>query len=95
MLGCQPKQPSAIEAKQVDTFQYKPSPQTQALIDNAYRMLEYMGRRDSFVFKKLEYEATYYKTGNDKYRRKANVCIDSAKKYIAILDSIHNKMTTK
>jgi hypothetical protein len=78
IFGCQYKTPSATENKQVDTFQYKPSPETQAAIDNVYKMIEYMGRRDSFVFKKLEYEAKYYKNDNDKDRVMANRCIDSA-----------------
>ena len=45
-------------------------------------------KRDSFLFKKYEYEAHYYQSGEDKYRVKANRMIDSANKYVRIIDSV-------
>lgn len=45
-------------------------------------------KRDSFLFKKYEYEAHYYQSGEDQYRVKANRMIDSANKYVRIIDSV-------
>lgn len=64
----------------------------QQLTDRFHYLLDVRRKRDSFIFKKLENEVLYYKTQNDKYRRIANRCIDSAKKYVRIIDSVSKEI---
>lgn len=64
----------------------------QHLTDRFHYILDVKWKRDSFIFKKLENEVLYYKTQNDKYRRMANRCIDSANKYVRIIDSVSKEI---
>lgn len=60
----------------------------QHLTDRFHYILDVRWKRDSFVMKKLENEALYYKTEDEKYFHRANKCVDSANKYIHIIDSL-------
>jgi hypothetical protein len=58
-------------------------------------VLSVVGKRDSFNIKKYENEVLYYQTTNERYRLRANRCIDSFNKYVRIIDSLAKAMNVK
>jgi hypothetical protein len=55
-------------------------------------IFEVVQKRDSFLIKKYQNEVLYYKSGDDKYRRRCNRLIDSIHKYVHVMDSVSKTM---